>query len=256
MTSGTAAGLDPLALFAATVERFANRIPDVDLEGAVPACGSWTAYDLVVHLGNTHAWAATIVETGKAAATQNDEPSSRRAAAVAEWYAGKAEDLYEVLRTTDPGRPCWNFAFGEGEAGFWRRRQLHEVTVHRVDLEAVAAMPPPPIAADVAGDGIDEVLTVMLHRMHRRGHPATLTAPLSVICEDTGRAWTLTPRATPGEEGGPPAVVNRRGQGVDQLQGTAVALYLALWKRAPHDGLTLTGDRARIEAFLDSRLVP
>ncbi|MGA9749574.1 MAG: maleylpyruvate isomerase family mycothiol-dependent enzyme [Nocardioides sp.] len=252
MTSGTATGLDPLALFAAEADRLAKRIPSLDLAAPVPACATWTAYDLLVHLGNVHAWAATIVETGRAAATHNDEPSSRRARTVADWYAAKAEDLYEVLRTTDPAQPCWNFAFGQGEVGFWRRRQLHEVTVHAYDVEAAGGAPQVP-ASDVATDGVDEVLTVMLARMHARGHPVDLVAPLSVVCSDTGRAWALTPRR--GADG-PPYVADRRQPASDELSGPAAALYLALWKRAPADLLTRTGDRARIEAFLASRLVP
>ena len=276
MTSpGTATGLDHLTLFATAAERFAAGVAAADLTAPVPSCPGWSVYDLVVHLGNVHAWAATIVETGSFAVTQNDEPSSRRPRAVGDWYAAKAEDLYEVLRTTDPGRPCWNFAFGDGVAGFWRRRQLHETTVHTLDLDG-AADRTTEVAAAVATDGVDEVLTVFLHRMHQRGHPATLLAPLCLVCEDTDRAWTVTPRpvrsdptasvpvqprgssaeAAPDLVGGPPLVVDRRHPGADQVSAPAGVLYRALWRRAPVESLTRSGDQGRIDAFLGSRLVP
>jgi uncharacterized protein (TIGR03083 family) len=244
-------------------------VAESDLQAAVPACPGWTVRDLVVHLGNTHAWAATIVETGAYAQTQSDDPGSHKPRVVSEWYAGKAEDLYRVLRATPPDRPAWNFAFGAGDAGFWRRRQLHETTIHAVDL-AQAAGRTERVAAEIATDGIGEVLRVMLRRMHDRGHPAALTAPLTLQCDDTGRAWTLTPRPAAPEAHvppqprsaedasgtGPPLVVDRRHPHADRVSGPAAALYLALWRRAPYDQLARSGDAARIDAFLSSRLVP
>jgi uncharacterized protein (TIGR03083 family) len=270
--SGTATGVDYVTAYAAVAGRFADGVAESDLQAPVPACPGWTVRDLVVHLGNTHAWAATIVETGAFAKPQGDDPGSHKARVVSEWYAGKAEDLYRVLRATDPDRPAWNFAFGEGSAGFWRRRQLHETTIHGVDLTQAAGRSEE-IAADVATDGIDEVLRVMLKRTHDRGHPAALTAPLTLQCDDTGRAWTLTPRPAPqadetlapaqprGAEDptsdtGMPLVVDRRHPQADRVSGPAAALYLALWHRAPYDRLDRGGDAARIAAFLSSRLVP
>jgi uncharacterized protein (TIGR03083 family) len=273
---GTATGLDHVGRFARAAERFADLVAAVDLGAPVPGCPGWTSYDVVTHLGNVHAWAATIVETGLEARLLDDAPRSHRARVVRDWYAGKAEDLYQVLRGTDPERPCWNFAFGAGVAGFWSRRQLHETTIHTLDLDSVSGGTTR-VAPQVAADGVDEVLTVFLHRMHTRGHPATLTAPLCLVCEDTGNAWTLTPRVARSEPGqavpvqprgsaaeaapalpddGPPIVVDRRHPGADRVSAPAEVLYRALWKRGPSDALTRTGDLARIDAFLGSRLVP
>ena len=272
---GIETGLDHLGRFVLAAERFADDLAAVDLGAPVPSCPGWTAYDLATHLGNVHAWAATILETGQRAATQNDEPRTRRARVVRDWYAGKAEDLYRVLRAVDPQRPCWNFAYGEGVAGFWGRRQLHETTIHGLDLDSVSGRTTE-VASPVAADGVDEVLTVFLHRMHTRGRPATLTAPICLVCEDTGQAWTVTPRpvrpdpgqavpaqprgsaaeARPAPTDGPPLVVDRRIPGADQVTAPAAVLYRALWKRGPLDTLTRTGDAARIDAFLGSRLVP
>ena len=270
VSSGTATGVDYVAQYAAVAARFADAVAEADLQAAVPACPGWTVRDLVVHLGNVHAWAATIVETGAFAQPHGDDPGSHKPRVVSQWYAGKAEDLFRVLRATDPDRPAWNFAFGHGAAGFWRRRQMHETTIHAVDLEQATGATPR-IAAEVATDGVDEVLTVMLHRMHDRGHAAALSAPLSLLCEDTGRAWTLTPRPAPDETSVPaqprragtgptpapaPLVVDRRHPRADLVSAPAAVLYQALWKRTPYDGLQRFGDEDRIAAFLASRLVP
>jgi uncharacterized protein (TIGR03083 family) len=207
---------------------------------------------LVVHLANIHSWAATIVETGNAAAEQYDEPGSRKPKAVAEWYAAKAEDLFQVLRTVDPGQPTWNFAFGSGDAAFWSRRQLHETTIHGIDLGLVTGKVAH-VDPWVAADGIDEALRVFLHRMHVRGFPADLTAPLSIVATDTGSAWTLrTPRALAGE----PEVSEGALDGVDRIEGPAAAVYALLWKRLPtsEPSLNYSGDTGRVERFLASRL--
>ncbi len=172
MTSpGTATGLDHVGRFARAAERFADLVAAVDLGAPVPHCPGWTAYDVVTHLGNVHAWAATIVETGLKAPTQDDAPRTHRARVVRDWYSGKAEDLYRVLRGTDPERPCWNFAFGAGVAGFWGRRQLHETTIHTVDLD-----PPPGV-----------------RRRWRRRSPPTGSTRCSP-CSCTGCTCAATPR--------------------------------------------------------------
>lgn len=272
---GTATRLDFVEQYVAAAERFAVTVASTPMDVEVPTCPGWTAYDLVCHLGNVHAWAATIVETCRRAAEQNDEPRSRKPKAVSAWYAGKAEDLYEVLRSADPEAPCWNFATGAGFADFWPRRQVHETTIHTVDLLGCTGASPD-LDVELAADGVDEVLRVFLRRMHDRGHPADLSAPVCLVATDVRRSWTVSPRAVvadpragvpaqprgsgtesaPAVVDGPPRVVQRRLPGADQVAGTAAALYTALWGRGPRDELTLTGDLARIEAFLDSRLVP
>jgi len=267
--------LDFVEQYVAAAERFAVAVAATPMNARVPACPEWTTYDLVCHLGNVHAWAATVVETGESAAEQNDEPRSHKPKVVSEWYSAKAEDLYEVLRAAPPHKQCWNFVFGTDGAEFWQRRQMHETTVHTFDLFACTGRTAE-VEAALAADGVDEVLTVFLRRMHDRGHPAALSAPLCLVATDVDRAWTVSPRAVvpdplagvpaqprgsssetaPAIVEGPPRVVDRRHPGADQVAAPAETLYRVLWGRSPRDGLTLTGDEARINAFLDSRLVP
>jgi uncharacterized protein (TIGR03083 family) len=291
----TRAQLNVIEEFATAAEWFAVTVASADLRAGVPTCPGWTVYELVTHLGNIHAWAATVVETGQAAPEQNDEPAARKAKAVAEWYAGKAEDLYRALRAVDPDRPCWTFVDGAasdrdrpagGTVRFWRRRQLHETTIHGLDLASTLRgadrerLGPGETDAALAEDGVDEVLRVFLRRMHARGHPTTLTAPLVLLASDTGRAWTLTPRPAPPPVGpvppqprgsvgepapasaeGPPLVVDRQHPAADLVAAPAAVLYRLLWKRipvgdAPEDvpGVDVHGDLTRVRAFLGSRL--
>jgi uncharacterized protein (TIGR03083 family) len=254
--------------YAAAVERFAVAVGWADLRARVPACPGWTVYDLVVHLGNVHAWASTIVETGQRAVEQNDEPRSTKARSVREWYFAKAEDLYQVLRHTPSQKPCWNFVFGSGVVQFWQRRQLHETTIHQVDLD-LAVSRTPSLSPGVAADGVGEVLTVMLPRMLQRGRRAVLDAPLQLTASDTGDSWVVVPAEparVPTQSSGPPVPPPRvehhtrvgAGREVrDRVEAPADVLYRALWHREVDErDLRVSGDQARVQAFLASRLTP
>lgn len=263
--------------YAAAAERLAVAVAWSDLRAPVPGCPGWSTYDLVVHLGNMHSWAATIVETGRAAAELNDEPGSAKPRLVSAWYAGKAEDLYEVLCNADPDAPCWNFAFGTGTSQFWRRRQLHETMVHQIDLDRALGRTTE-VAPMLCRDGVDEVLRVFLYRMHQRGHAASLDRPLAVTATDTGDTWVVTPRPpqtstprVPAQSLGspsetmpplPPTVQHRRSPVLaavaDRVEAPAEVLYRLLWKRVDvHEaGVRLSGDEDQVRAFLSSRLVP
>lgn len=236
--------------FRAAAESLAVAVTVSDLGVRIASCPGWTAYDLVVHLGNVHGWAATIVETGERAAEQNDEPRSQRAKAVGAWYGAKAEDLYQVLRLTPPERPCWNFVHGRGLTEFWPRRQLHETTIHRVDLD-LACGRTPILAPDVAADGVGEVLGVLVHRMYKRGYTARLEEPLALRATDTGETWVVVPQA------GPP-LLEQDADGVrDRVEAPAEVLYRLLWRRPVDKGsMRVSGDQAHVQAFLESRLAP
>jgi uncharacterized protein (TIGR03083 family) len=235
---------------------------------AVPSCPDWTVLDLVVHLGNIHSWAATVVETGRAAYGLDDRPSSHRSRRVAEWYLGRAEDLYSVLRDIPADKQCWNFAFGSGRVAFWQRRQTHETLMHGVDL-ALATGAEERLPAHLAADGVDEALTVFLHRMHSRGYAADLTAPICLRATDVGRSWVVEPaqrgdfpaQASPVESRGGdrplvPRVTVEERSGIDAVEAPAGLLLKVLWKRSsPSDpGVRAIGDLVRVRRFLDSRL--
>jgi uncharacterized protein (TIGR03083 family) len=258
--------------YAFAAERFAVAVGWSDPRAPVPSCPGWSVYDLVVHLGNVHAWAATIVETGQRAAQHNDEPRSSKARSVSEWYLAKAEDLFQVLRQTPSQTPCWNFAAGSGGAGFWKRRQLHETTIHQVDLD-LAGGRTTELSPAVAADGVDEVLTVMMPMMVRRGHAVSLHAPLLLTASDTGDRWLVAPPtgspSVPEQQTGdrateprPPTVEHgiedhMSARAGDLLEAPADRLYRAMWHRQADQGAVhVGGEEAHVKAFLASRLTP
>lgn len=269
MNAATDADIDYVEAYASAAEWFATQVARTNTRTPVPSCPGWTVLDLVTHLGNIHAWAATVMETGKASRRLEDRPSSNKPKRVAEWYLAKAEDLYAVLRDTPAEQECWNFVFGAGSASFWQRRQTHETLLHGVDL-ALATGVAERLPADLAADGVDETLTVMLHRMHSRGHAADLSAPIALRASDVDRCWVVEPPMPGGIPAQASAVEGRaRGRSplrvtkgfrldTDQVQASSALLLKVLWRRAsPSDrGVALHGDTERIHRFLESRLTP
>ncbi|WP_367303766.1 maleylpyruvate isomerase N-terminal domain-containing protein [Nocardioides panacis] len=90
-----------------------------DLRAPVPGCPGWSVLDLVVHVGNVHAWAATIVETGRAAAEQNDRPSSSRPPRGEQLVRRQGRGPLRGAARRGPGRPVLEL----------RVRQRHEAVL-------------------------------------------------------------------------------------------------------------------------------
>jgi uncharacterized protein (TIGR03083 family) len=228
---------------ATAAERFATALADADPGAAVPACPGWTVVDLVAHLGNVHTWAAAIVTSGGAVQEPVQQPGE---VALDAWYAARATHLLGVLAASDPDAPCWNFARVHETAGFWRRRQLLEISMHLVDLDQAhgrrTALDPAPCA-----DGVSETFEVFGPRLHARGFPADLAAPVSFVATDTGDTWTLSPGTS-----GPPLLSRGGALSVHRVTGTAEQLWLRLWNRGAD--VTPSGDPAVVERLLASRL--
>lgn len=242
------ASIDFVSTYSDLAGRVIASLPSSDMGARVPACPGWSTYDLVVHLGNVHGWAATVVETGRRAPPQDDHPPTRGAPEVARWYAGKAEDLLAVLRDVGTDAACWTFSDLHRGATFWTRRQAHETLVHLVDLDQAAGRTSD-VEPGLAADAVAEVLEVFLPRMHARGRPAELLEPIILRTTDTGDAWMLTPRA----EGPPEVAPGARAEdpAEDLVEAPAAQLMQVLWKRLPHDDVRV---RDRVAAFLRSPL--
>ena len=223
---------DQLAALAAEQDGFAAFAATADLEAPVPACAPWTVADLVRHLTAVHRWAAATAHFGADAGVPDDEPF-QRAAAVAD-YPAAAADLRAAL--ADPARGCPTLA-GPGVVAWWRRRQLHETFVHRLDLTEALGIP---LAADpkVAADCIAEVVDTMQPRQVRLGR---MPAPTTGIRFTTPTAtWALGPAP------------------VAEVAGPEVAVAQLLWRRTTlaDPRLVVSGDRDGAAALLAQPLTP
>ena len=246
------------ALRDATV-RMRRALETADPGAIAPACGGWTVEDVADHLGGVHLWAARCLESTRFPGWEH--PSRpRRGQSLPEWYAGCAATLLAALEQVDPSHPAWTFEEGNQTAAFWRRRQVHETTIHRVDVEQAAGRLHDGgidgVSTALAADGVDEVLTVLMPRTlvrHRRRPPEQVLPvpePVAFVCPDAGRAWTvqlvdgrLVTR--PGSEGA-----------VATITGPAAYTCLALWNRAPRDRFEVAGDEQAASRLLAAELTP
>ena len=207
------------------------------LEVPVPWVPEWRVRDLIGHLGTVHRWATAILRAGT---TESPPPGARRTPPADEtlltWYDSGLGQLAATLRTTPPDTPAWHMSpAADKVAASWARRQAHELVVHRMDLEAAAGVPLTPLDPELAEDGVDELLGIILPRWANTEPLAGGDATVAITSTDTGRTWSV---------GVVRGVVTVRadltGSEDAHVQGQATQLLLHLWGR-PAD-VSLAGD--------------
>ena len=76
------------------------------------------------------------------------------------FYDEQFTALVDALAEADPADEAWTWHSEHHDVAFIYRRQAHEALIHRRDAE-LAAHTISPFPADLAADGVDEVLDVM-----------------------------------------------------------------------------------------------
>lgn len=163
-----------------------------------------------------------------------------------DWFEVGGEELVRSLRENDGKGPCPNFNPGSAKTvAWWVRRQLHETTVHRWDIEKALGVQTP-IDSTVAADGVDEFLDVFVRTRGKQ----TLNGPLELRSSAPARSWTLRPAKKPGRldinaEGVVPAV---------EVIGRPEELLLVLWGRLGlHEAeVAIVGDESVADTLVPS----
>jgi uncharacterized protein (TIGR03083 family) len=203
---------DWLALLGVQTARFAEVVAESDL-----------------HLGGVHQWAAHAVAAGSPQ-LEPEAAGPLDPAALADWYAGHAGHLIDVLSARPADAPAWAMDPTNRTAGFWRRRQVHETTLHLWDAD-LALGAPRPIDPPLAWDGVLEVVDVVYPRQVRLRRIDPLPGRLRLRATD-----------------GPWSTNLGEGEPLDVAASAEVLLRL-LWHRAdpadegvdPRAGVLLTG---------------
>jgi uncharacterized protein (TIGR03083 family) len=218
------------------------------LGAEVPWVPAWTARDLLAHLGAVHRWATEIVRAG---GTQAPHPAGRFRPPqddLAGWYALGLTELVATLRTVDPDAPAWHMSpTASHTARDWSRRQAHEHVVHRLDLEVAAGVGHAPVDPVLAGDGVDELLGVILPRWQHTEPLVAASATVAVTATDVGRSWLVEVAEGTARSTELPAAPDG---GDATLTGTAEQLLRRLWGRPAE--VVVHGDPAA-EALLRGR---
>lgn len=203
-----------------------------DLAAPVPSCAGWTVRDAVEHTAEVYEHKMACIAAGgqKVQSWPPDWPADRDPL---QWFEDAHTRLLEVLRTTDPAAPSHTWWPDDQTAGFWVRRMAQETAVHRVDVEGAVGQPTP-VDDDLAVDGIDEVLELMLAGDWSIDPQPGSTG--SVVVTTPGRSWlvTMTPEAV--------SLDDPAGGGDARVDGAPSDLLLWLWGRAPDTAVAATGD--------------
>jgi uncharacterized protein (TIGR03083 family) len=199
------------------------------LEVAVPTCPGWDLAALVQHVSGIYAFAGHVVETRATVAPETRPPLPDGDALVV--FESLLDNLVSVLSDASPDTPVWNWSStAEPIAAFWARRLAHESSVHRFDAQIAHDMPQP-IDAELAADGLDELIDVLSPRTYERNGAEGPRGSVLLESLDDG-TWYV---------GLEPTGVQRLDV-IAEPDATASALLLAAYGRVPWSALSVEGD--------------
>jgi uncharacterized protein (TIGR03083 family) len=206
----------------------------------VPTCGDWILEDLVRHVWQVYANVTLYVST-RATSRPEKLPEMPEGDPV-ELLRDQLNQLVTALRECEWDTPIWTWVFDQPEGAiFWARRMAHESAVHRFDAQNAHGIRQP-IDAELAADGIDELLNIIVPRVYGRDH---VTGPVGTVALRSldGNQWLL--------ELEPTGV--RRVELIESPQvtvaGTDSALLLAAVGRVPWTSLDISGDPTLLDKW-------
>lgn len=211
------------------------------LDAPIEACPDWDMTRLLRHVARVHERTEMLVRQGLL------EPPGRDAFAelprdesLLDVYSEILDRLITTLSGADPTGPSWNFTDSNQTNAFWFRRMAHETAIHRWDAE-VASDATTEFATDLALDGIEEFLTVLLPMSTARTS-ADFSGTVHLHATDGDGEWLTT--FTEGR----PDTRREHAKGDLAVRGPASSLYLWSWNRRR------VGD-GELEAFGDLELL-
>lgn len=205
------------------------------LDAPVPSCPDWQVADVVSHV-------ATVYEHKVRVMADNGWPSPwpppdfARREPIAFLRDAKT-DLFAEFAAHEMSEQTTTFSPEDGTIGFWARRMALEVAVHRFDAE-LAHDAVTPIPADLAVDGVDEVLRVTLAGPWWDGlvdteHP--VDAPVAV--EAGLHRWLCTLSARDVS-----VAAGSEARAVATISGDPEAVFLWLWGRVGDERVEISGE--------------
>lgn len=161
--------------------------------------------------------------------------------------------LLEQLALLDDAQRRWSWWDPDQTVGFTRRMQTYEATMHRVDAELVAGLPPSPIADAVAAGAVDQCVDVMWGWLPDWAASRSLATAL-LVAEDTGDRWVVdfgrwsgTDPAS-GRESDEPWALRAADGAVAAVTVTAPVQELALWAWQRGGTVRIEGDPGQVAA--------
>lgn len=215
----------------------------------VPGCPDLTLEQTLRHVGSVHRVARLWVRDGHRPEQWQRVPSDGD---LVGFVRTGLRELRTELGLHDPTEACDTWWPADRTYGFWRRRMVHETTVHRVDVQAAAGGPVNPVDPDVALDGIDELLFLWFgHRLGQLGMSSPQRGVVALSAAE--RRWLAISEAGR-------SIVRRvsdaEAQSADAMvSGDPMEVYLWSWGRLPDQSVRISGDHEAV-AYLWAVLRP
>lgn len=226
-----------LAALASDGRRLVERVAAAP-DAPVPACAPWTAEKLGRHVAGLWAWVTACVEQAPAPVDPASLPVPPKGEALVAFATQALDSVLEALAEADPEARVHSWA-GPRPAAWWLRRLAHETAVHRVDAEQAVDGADSGVAADLAVDGIDEVLATYAPLAYQPGAAATV----HLHATDAQGEWII-------DLGDELEVRHEHAKGDVAARGPAGELFLVLWHRHPIDGLEVFGEATVLDRLL------
>ncbi|HEU5332123.1 MAG TPA: maleylpyruvate isomerase family mycothiol-dependent enzyme [Actinocrinis sp.] len=225
-----------------------------DPKAPVRSCPGWTVADLTHHLAEVYLHKADCVRLG---AFPEPWPPERIDPDPLTALDDAVAELEQQFVAHRPGHHAPTWYRPDQTVGFWMRRMAHETVIHRVDAELAAGIPVSPIPADLALDGIDEILKLFIAYgsvTWRDQLGSLLDDPdqhhVLIATETTdrelARAWTVT--AHPDSVSAVDASPNEPDAALTVF-GQPAAVLRWLWNRPEPDTVHIAGDPLLLVQF-------
>lgn len=211
----------------------------VPLETPVPSCPGWTMGDLVGHIGMVQRWVTGLLQARAQERPAKNVTPIPKGPEVIPWFCDATVALLAKLSQVDPAAEVWTWT-PERHAGYWWRRQAHEVAIHRWDAQNATGHAAP-LEDVLAVDGVDELLTLQqaVHGEKFKGVGETV----HLHCTNAPGEWLLRL----GRHGLEVEHVHAKGDVA--ARGSASDLDLFVWGRVPSSGLEVFGNTALLDRF-------
>jgi len=238
-------------------QRFRDVLAECDPRAHVPSCPEWCADDLLWHLGEVQHWWTWMVQNrpkGPDDYVEPERPGDH--ARLLSFYDEQYVALVDALGRADPIEDAWTWHPDLKNVAFIYRRQAHEALIHRRDAE-LAAGALSPFPADLAADGVDEVLDVMYAGCPPWGEFSPLPHYVRLDLTDTGdRVWVqlgrfhgTDPEGITHDEDDLHVVTDPGIEPEAVISGTAEALDARLWRRGDGADTHVAGSLEIVDRF-------
>lgn len=239
---------------------FRRALTGADPAARVPTCPDWSAKDLLGHLAGVHWWWSTIIEnrvTDPDDVVEDDRNEPGDHPALLRYFDEQTQRLSELLDAAPDDTEVWTWSRNHS-VGFIRRRMAHEALIHRIDAELTAGLTVSHVDAELAADGIAEMIDYFF------GGPAwsafTASGPVGLLrATDTGGQWSVqvgsvSGTSPDGERSYDQEPAFRAADASAQAPSFTVSaaardLDAWLWQRPTHTDVAVEGSDADFAAF-------